>query len=225
MIVVVASEKGGTGKTTIATNLAIMRSRDRFDVLLIDADTQGSSQDFAAVRSQECHQPEIVCSSIFGRGITSELRKLTSRFDTIIVDVGGRDSVTMRGALLMADFVLVPFLPSQLDVWSVEKMDILIGEVLSFNEGLQAFAFLNKVDSNPKMGLTPEAANFAKDFKNLRLLDVKIAYRVAYRRAVAEGMSVTEIEKKDKKANEEIYNLYSEVFKNAKETTTLKPKG
>ena len=84
MIVVVASEKGGTGKTTIATNLAIMRSRDRFDVLLIDADTQGSSQDFAAVRSQECHQPEIVCSSIFGRGITSELRKLTSRFDTII---------------------------------------------------------------------------------------------------------------------------------------------
>jgi chromosome partitioning protein len=54
------------------------------------------------------------------------------------------------------------------------------------------------------MGLTPEAANFAKDFKNLRLIDVKIAYRVAYRRAVAEGMGVTEIEKKDKKANNKL---------------------
>ena len=215
MIVVVASEKGGTGKTTVATNLAVMRSINRFEVLLVDADTQGSSQDFAAVRSQEGHQPEIVCSSIFGRGIASELRKLRSRFDTIVVDVGGRDSITMRGALLVADFVLVPFLPSQLDVWSVEKMDVLIGEVVSLNENLKTFAFLNKVDSNPKMGLTPEAANFAKDFKNLRLIDVKIAYRVAYRRAVAEGMGVTEIEKKDKKANEEMSNLYSEVFKNA----------
>ncbi|MDC0344922.1 AAA family ATPase [Alphaproteobacteria bacterium] len=216
MIIVVASEKGGTGKTTIAANLAVVRAQNASDVLLVDADPQKSSTDFAAVRDEEGHSPDITCSAITGRSIGSELRKLIPKFDDIIVDVGGRDSSTLRSSLLVANVLVSPFLPSQLDSWGAERMDVLAGEVKELNQELKAIAFLNKFDTNPRVALTNDAEQFAQNFKNLELSDTKIGYRVAFRRSIAEGLSVTEIKtKKDIKAIAEINKLYKEVFTDA----------
>lgn len=217
MIVVVASEKGGTGKTTIATNLAVMRSQKGADVLLVDCDPQHSSTDFSAVRDQEGHQPELTCSSMTGSATGSELRKLEPKFDDIIVDVGGRDNSTLRSSLLVADVLVIPFLPSQYDAWGVQRMEDLLGELKNLNTKLRAIGILNKVDTNPKIGLQQEAFDFAKDFKNIQLLDLNIGYRVSFRKSVAEGLSVTELKNnKDKKSIQEMENLYEEVFKNEK---------
>jgi chromosome partitioning protein len=216
MIVVVASEKGGTGKTTIATNLAVTRAQNASDVLVVDADPQRSAMDFVTVREEEGHTPELTCSAIFGRGIGAELRKLNPKFDDIIVDVGGRDSTTLRSALLTADVLVVPFLPSQYDTWGIELMDGLVGEVLSMNDKLRTIAFLNKVDTNPRIGLSDEASHFAAEFKNLKFNKVTIGYRVAFRRSVADGLAVTELKSsRDQKAINEIQSLYKEVFQNA----------
>ena len=216
MIVVIASEKGGTGKTTIATNLSVLRAQNGADVLLIDADPQRSAFDFATVREEEAHQPKLTCSSIVGRGIGSELRKLSAKFDDVFVDVGGRDSSTLRSALLVADVLVVPFLPSQYDTWGIERMDMLVGEVLELNEKLRTIAFLNKIDTNPKVDLSDEAQIFAKEFHHLSYKPINIGYRVAFRRSVADGMGVTELNaRKDHKAILEINKLYEEVFKNA----------
>lgn len=218
MIVVVASEKGGTGKTTVSTNLAVMRSQNAADVLLIDADSQRSAFDFATVRDSEGHQPELTSSSITGQGIASELRKLAPKFDDIIVDVGGRDSSTLRSSLLVADVLVVPFIASQFDTWGLERMDAIVGEVLHLNEKLKTIAFLNKVDTNPRISLAEEATTFATELKHLTFYKIiTLGYRVAYRRSVADGMGVTELSKtkKDLKAIQEINNLYQEVFKDA----------
>jgi len=72
MVVVVGSEKGGTGKTTIATNLAIYRAHARRDVLLVDADPQGSAIEFSRVRESEGHTPTLTCVMITGRSVASE---------------------------------------------------------------------------------------------------------------------------------------------------------
>jgi len=218
MIVVVASEKGGTGKTTISTNLAVIRAQNAADVLLIDADSQRSAIDFATVRDSEGHHPELTCSSITGQGIGSELRKLTPKFDDIIVDVGGRDSSTLRSSLLVADVLVVPFIASQFDTWGLERMNSIVGEVLPLNEKLRTIAFLNKVDTNPRIGLVEEATNFATELKHLIFFKtITVGYRVAFRRSIADGMAVTELSKtkKDIKAIQEIVSLYHEVFKNA----------
>lgn len=216
MIIVVASEKGGTGKTTIATNLAIVRSQNASDVLLVDSDPQGSAMDFSTVREEEGHHPEITCSSITGRGVGAELRKLSPKFDDIIVDVGGRDTSSLRSALLVADVLVIPFLPSQFDTWGIERMDKLIGEVAQLNENLRSFAFLNKVDTNPRVRLSNDASNLAETLENIEMSPVEIGYRVAFRRSVADGLAVTELKnKKDPKASQEIKNLYKEVFKDA----------
>lgn len=215
MIVVVASEKGGTGKTTLATNLSVIRRQKGSDVLLVDCDPQHSASDFAAVRDQESHQPELTCSCVAGRSTGSELRKLEPKFDDIVVDVGGRDSVTLRSALLEADLLVIPFLPSQYDAWGIQRMDELLGEVRTLNPRLQTLGVMNKVDANPRSGMTQEASDIANNFHNIRLLDANVGYRVAFRRSVADGLAVTELKHKDKKAIQEMENLYKEVFKDA----------
>lgn len=215
MIVVVASEKGGTGKTTLATNLSVVRRQKGSDVLLVDCDPQHSSSDFAAVRDQESHQPELTCSCVSGRSTGSEIRKLEPKFDDIIVDVGGRDSVTLRSALLEADLLIIPFLPSQYDAWGIQRMDDLLGEVKTLNTHLKTIGVMNKVDANPRTGMTQEASEIADNFRNIRLLDGGVGYRVAFRRSVADGLAVTEMKHKDKKAIQEIENVYKEVFQDA----------
>jgi chromosome partitioning protein len=215
MIIAVASEKGGTGKTTVATNLAVIRAQNGNDVLIVDADPQGSSRDFSAVREAMSHEPGITAVSLYGSGVAAEVRKMSPKFDDVIIDVGGRDTASMRSALLIADVLVTPFLPSQFDAWSLERMDSLVGELLPLNEKLRTVTFLNKVDTNPKIGLADEASTFTASLKNLWFSGIKIGYRVAYRRSVAEGQAVTELERKDPKAVAEIMELYMEVFKDA----------
>ena len=218
MIIVVASEKGGTGKTTIATNLSIMRARNASDVLIVDTDPQHSAMDFVAVREEEGHTPEVTCTAIIGRGIGAELRKLKPKFDDIIVDVGGRDTQTLRSALLAADVLVVPFKPSQYDSWGVERMDILLDDVIASNDKLRTVAFINCDDTNPVMVLSDEASKLASECRNLIFKKFSVGNRVAYRRSVADGLGVVELKsrsKSDAKAIEEMNILYNEVFKDA----------
>jgi chromosome partitioning protein len=217
MIVIVSSEKGGTGKTTISTNLAIMRAQKGADVFLIDADSQRSASDFFAVREQEGHHPSLCCAGISGPGTYDEIRKLSQKFDDTVIDVGGRDTITLRKALLAADVAIIPFIPSQLDVWGLDRMDEIVHEAKILNENLRAISVMNKVDSNPRIMLKEEALTIAKDLKNIKFSGLTVGYRVSYRRCIADGIAVTELQKskKDEKAVAEMIGLYKEVFKDA----------
>ena len=217
MIVIVAGVKGGTGKTTIATNFAVMRAKEGCEVLLIDADSQMSSSDFISVRQEECHDPKITCITSTGRDIKDEIQKLEQKFDDVIVDVGGRDSTTLRSSLLVGDVLVVPCLPSQLDVWALEHMDTIVKEAINLNESLRSMVFLNKVDTNPKINASQETEELISNCNSMKYCNIKISSRIAFRRAVAEGVSVLDLlgAKKDKKAIEEIRKLYKEVFQDA----------
>ena len=83
MILVVASEKGGTGKTTIATNLAVMRLLNNKKVLLVDSDPQQSSLDFAKVRGMENIDPSITCTPVIGKEADSVIKQFSQNFDDI----------------------------------------------------------------------------------------------------------------------------------------------
>jgi len=211
-VILVANEKGGTGKTTLATNMAIMRAQHGSDVLLVDADPQGSSSEFIRVREDEQVQPSITCVSITGRGVSSEVRKLIPRYKDIIIDAGGRDSAGLRSALIVADVLIVPFLAGQYDVWGVENMDQIVGEALGLNPEMKPYLVLNKQDTNPRISIATEAEALAKEMENLKILDTKLGYRVAYRRSAAEGRAVNELDKRDPKAVAELDSLYKEVF-------------
>lgn len=212
MIVVVANEKGGTGKTTLASNLALFRAQAGRDVLLVDADPQGSAAEFTKIRDDEGISPAITCVSITGRAVSSEIRKLSPRYQDIVVDVGGRDSAGLRAGLVVANVLVIPFLAGQYDIWGVEAMDELLENALAVNPDMRVVAVLNKRDSNPRVSLVQEATECFSDMKNIVLSPVQIGYRVIYRRSAAEGKAINELDRRDQKAEVEMAALYEEVF-------------
>jgi chromosome partitioning protein len=214
MIVLIGGEKGGTGKTTLATNLAAMRALAGRDVLLIDTDSQGSANYWSLSRDEAGISPRVPCVQKFGKGLTMEVKDLTNRYEDIIIDAGGRDSVELRSAMVAADRAYIPIQPSQFDIWTLNRMDELIETAKGFNPDLKAWVIISRSSTNPSVHESDDTMEILGDFPNLGLAGMTIRDRIAYRKAAKDGMAVCELKPKDPKAVEEMEALYKEVFKN-----------
>lgn len=212
MIILIGGEKGGTGKTTLATNLAAMRALAGRDVLLMDTDPQGSANYWAQSRDEESITPRVACVQKFGKGLPKEVQDLAHRYQDIIIDAGGRDSVELRSALVVAEKIYVPIQPSQFDIWTLNQMDELVETAKGFNPDLQARVIISRSSTNPSVHESDDAGKLLADFPNLDLANVSIRDRIAYRKAAKDGLAVTELKPKDPKAVEEMEILYKEVF-------------
>lgn len=212
MIILIGGEKGGTGKTTLATNLAAMRALAGRDVLLIDTDPQGSSNYWVQSRDEESIAPRVACVQKFGKGLPAEVKDLAHRYQDIIIDAGGRDSVELRSALVVTEKAYIPIQPSQFDIWTLNQMDELVETAKAFNPGLQAKVIISRSSTNPSVHESDETGKLLADFLNLDLANVTIRDRIAYRKAAKDGLAVTELKPRDPKAVEEMEMLYQEVF-------------
>jgi chromosome partitioning protein len=211
MITVVGGTKGGSGKSTVATNLACMLSAAGRDVLLVDADDQETSIDFTALRNEtRPNGAGYTCVALTGRSVLTEIKRLAPKYQEIIVDTGGRDTASQRAALAVCDTYLVPFVPRSFDVWTLDKVVTLIEEARTVNPNFQARAFLNRADS--RGADNDDAANLIKSKPELELLPAVLIGRKAYGNAAAAGLAVTEIRPQDAKATEEIGILFEHLF-------------
>lgn len=215
MIVVIGGEKGGTGKTTICTNIASMLAREGSDILIVDTDKQGSASAWAALRDENIKLKRIPCIQKFGSTISSEINDLRNRYDDIIIDAGGRDSVELRGSMAVADVIYIPIQASQFDVWTLGAMDSLITQVSTFNSHLKAIAVINRASTNPSVSETKETIEIFEDFNNLRISNCILRDRIVYRKAARSGLAVDELENTDPKACDEIKKLLRELKTNA----------
>lgn len=217
MIVCVVGEKGGTGKSIIATNLAAMRAAAGRDVLLVDTDPQGSASGWQAVRTYVPNVSKVSSVAKFGKTLAAEVRDLAPRYQDVIIDAGGRDSVEMRSALLVANIAVLPFQPSQFDLWTLSKMHELLEQGSAFNADLRAIAVVNQADANANSTDFADAKELIAEYPGIELAPHPIRKRVAFKRAAAEGLSVVEYEKDaDAKSSFEIAQLYKAVFGNEK---------
>ncbi|CAI8982490.1 AAA family ATPase [Methylocaldum szegediense] len=213
MIILIGGEKGGTGKTTLATNLAAKRALAGRDVLLIDTDQQGSANYWAQSRDESEAKPRrVACVQKFGKGLQSEVQDLAKRYQDIIIDAGGRDSVELRAGLVVADKAYIPIQPSQFDIWTLDRMDELVSSAQGFNPNLRAWVVISRVSTNPSVHESQDAQDILAEFSHLILSGVVIRDRIAYRKAARDGLCVDELKPKDPKASEEIEALYQEVF-------------
>jgi len=212
MIVLIGGEKGGTGKTTLATNLAAMRALAGRDILLIDTDQQGSANYWAQSRDEAQISPRVACVQKFGKGLPIEVKDLAKRYQDIIIDAGGRDSVELRSAMVVAHKVYIPIQPSQFDIWTLNQMDQLVETAKGFNPGLLAKVIISRSSTNPSVHESDDTVEILNDFSNLNLARTGIKDRIAYRKAASSGLGVSELKPKDPKAVEEMEALYNEVF-------------
>ena len=215
MIILIGGEKGGTGKTTLATNLAAQRAAAGVDVLLVDTDRQGSASFWATLRDDQADLPAVLCVQVFGKGVARQITDLAGRYGDVVVDAGGRDSVELRSAMVAADRLYVPVQASQFDVWTLEQMDELVAQAGAINPALQAAVILNRASTHPRVQEAAEAESLIAEFEHLNVSGVTVRDRIAYRRAAAEGRGVAEMPEPDAKAVNEMKAWYQAVFGDA----------
>lgn len=212
MILVVGGTKGGSGKSTLAVNLAVIRAAEGRDILLIDADDQGSAIEFTRKRNERTDgKAGYTAIQSTEEDVVVQVRNLAPKYDDIIIDVGGRDTVSQRAALAVAEVLIMPFPPTSVDVWTDENVSRVLKEARPFNPELHAYAFINK--AYPSGPDNREAAEMLLEHPEYwQFLDTPIGNRKAFPKAFGEGYAVTEFQPKDGKAIAEITALYSHIF-------------
>lgn len=210
MILVLANTKGGVGKSTLALNIAIARAGAGRDLLLVDGDEQRTALDFTELRAQLLGAAGYTAVALHGAALRTQVRQLAPKYADVVVDVGGRDTGSLRAALTVADTVLIPVQPRSFDVWALGPLAELVHEAREINEGLRALVILNAAD--PAGRDNEDAAEVIREVPGLVLLSEQIGRRKAFPNAAAAGRSVLEYTPRDAKACEELQALLSVVY-------------
>lgn len=195
MITVVGNLKGGTGKSTVAFNLAAWLVRRNRTVALFDFDPQKTFHDVLEVRCEEGHLPKLPIAGEF----SSFSSGVADRVDETIIDVSVGDEEALLAAVRVADRIVIPCAPSQADIWSTQKFLTKIKAI----SGLKpALAFINRADTHHMVLETEEAERALDALSGLQRLPIRLYQRTAYRRSFSEGLAVFELNIRDKAAQE-----------------------
>lgn len=208
-------EKGGVGKTSLAANIAAMRVVAGHEGLLVDTDRQESASIWAAARFEYAKAPAVTCVKKTGR-LGRDVAELAMKYETVIVDAGGRDAQELRQAMAICDRMIIPVRPSQFDAWALTKMATLVHEIQDMTgEKLNCAVLLNAVSTNPSIREADEMRAVLEDYADLfPTLPFQVMERIAFRRSARDGLGVVELSGReyDAKAAEEMGKLYKEIF-------------
>jgi len=188
MIIGVLNQKGGVGKTTISVNLAASLARSGARVLLIDADPQGSSLDWAAARDGD---PLFSVVGFPRPTIHKEIVQLGQGYDHIVIDGPPRVTDLARSAIMAADLVLIPVQPSPYDIWAADEVVKLIDEARIYKENIKSVFVVNRKITNTAIGRDVGEALSAYP---VPVLAATVTQRVVFAEAAAQGKSIFEID-------------------------------
>lgn len=194
IVITVAQQKGGAGKTTLAANLAAAFAADR-SVALLDIDPQRTLKRWHELRRGRLEQAAaLTFSDVSGWRLDRELDRLRADHDVVIVDSPPQIDTDAKLAIRGADLVLVPVQPSPPDLWAAEgTLDLATGE------GRAARLVLNRVPASSRLRSDVEADIGAR---KLPLMAPTLGNRAAFATAFARGLGVTEAAPRSAAADE-----------------------
>lgn len=197
MIISVVNQKGGTGKSTIATNLVACFAGEGKEVLLIDADPQRTALDWRADRPDD--RPQVQTVGLPVRNLHQEIAPFQRKYEVIIIDGGGRVTATARAAVMVADFVIIPTLASKPDVLSTQDFFKQVIEEVAAVKEVRGAILINQVQTGTVINreCQEQLASFGYP-----VFSTTLHLYVAYKEAIAAGLSVLEYESKGKAAQE-----------------------
>jgi chromosome partitioning protein len=166
---------------------------------------------FTQLRADVLGAPGYTAVSLQGTKIRTQLRLMRGKYESVVVDVGGRDTASLRAALTVADMLIVPVLPATFDMWSLEPLDDLIQEAKEINGVLRVLAILNAADVQGRDNA--EAGAIIREKGGFEYFPHPIIRRKAFRNAAAAGLSVLECRPSDEKAINEFTLLANHIFR------------
>lgn len=212
MIVLIGGEKGGTGKSTVTTNLAVLLAYQNREVLIIDCDPQGTSSKWVSRRNKNFpNTPKIYCVEKTG-DIYETVKDMSNRYEHVIIDAGGKDSEELRTAMVVCDRIYIPLKASQPDIETAKYMCQLVKLARNLNKKLIAVSFISMAPTNHNLKERQEANQVLSKLSEIIISDIVIHERKIYRDAIAEGKGV--VEYNNRKASDEVNNLFKKVFLN-----------
>lgn len=199
MITVIANLKGGSGKSTVAFNLAIWLKMQRVNVIAYDLDPQQTLNDLARLRKQDGTEPELEIKRLDDEFIVNEI---TTDISDVIVDVGAANMNAMKNAIKIADRVIVPVQPSQPDVWATQRFIKMVDNTCDNAHRPELMAFINRADTHHSVTESDEAEQALASLDGVKVIPYRLCQRTNYRRALSEGVSILELPGKSKSIDE-----------------------
>ena len=211
MIIIVGCNKGGAGKTTTATNLAVGLATKGNDVCLVDADPQRSAARWHQDREEAGHNPAITLVEKRDN-ISQTLRAMDEKFDYVIVDVAGRNSREMITGAAVAQVIIAPHQASQLDLDTLAELQQQTVRIRDLNPDLKVFIYHAMASTNPSVKETErrEFLEYVSQFEEFQPLESISYYRKVYKDVIPIGQSV--LEYGNEQAIQEVQSLIAEVF-------------
>lgn len=207
MIISLLNPKGGSGKTTICTNLARMLARDGRTVLIIDLDPQGTARDWQSRQGDDDGQPDVIGADL--KQLKRGLQGLRAGYDVVLIDGSAKTEGLSGAAVKASDLVLIPVQPSPADIWGVSDLVEIVRSRQEVTEGRPRAAFVISrqiVGTNLAGEMTEALVGY-----ELPVFEARTSQRVAYAEAMIGGATVVNIEPYGKAARE-IEAIYSEML-------------
>ena len=203
-VISVLNQKGGSGKTTIATHLARAIQLKGFSVLLVDSDPQGSSRDWAAVNEEN----PVPVVGIDRPTIERDLKRIAEK-DYVIIDGAPQAADLAISAIKASDIIIIPVQPSPYDIWATSDLVDLVKQRIEMTDGkLKAVFVVSRTIKGTKIG--KEISVALSDY-GLPVLKTSITQRVIYPTSASIGSSVLD-EEPTGEASKEINNLTNEIL-------------
>jgi chromosome partitioning protein len=212
MILLIGGEKGGTGKSTIATNIAVNLAHQQQEVVIIDCDPQGTATKWLSRRNKLFPNLPKVFSIQKTGDIYDTSIDMSHRYKYVIIDAGGRDSEELRTAMVACNKMYIPLKASQPDIETSNHIIQLIKLAKTLNPKLLAFTMISMAPTNHVLKEDQEAILLLSKLNIAKTSNVIIHERKVYRDAIADGKGVMEYD--NIKAKNEVIQLLEEIFYN-----------